>query len=409
VYDVDDPRGSLVGADHIGYVETTLAEIITNRAGLYTAELKDPAHPGKRGTIRVVAEEIREANDEVAFTIEGHNLDKKDLFGKSDPYLVIQQMREGANVPVHKTEVIMSTLNPRWRPFTVTSQKLCNGDLDRPLLVECWDWDRRGSHDFIGSAQTSLRQLTATPVCTLVLIPKKVTAKKPNAGTLSVQVAVVKVSSFVDYLRGGCELSLMVAIDFTASNGAPTMPSSLHYMNPVAPNAYVQAISTVGSILAPYDHDGSFPCFGFGAKMPDGTVSHCFALNGNPANPEVAGVPGIIEAYNRALASVQLYGPTLFAQVLKTTAEIAALNSQDPTRQKYFVLLMITDGAINDMGATVEQLVHAANNLPLSVVIVGVGNDDFKAMEELDGDNKALSCPSGVATRDIVQFVPFNR
>ena len=32
---------------------------------------------------------------------------------------------------VHKTEVIKSTLNPTWRPTTVSARVLCNGDYDR--------------------------------------------------------------------------------------------------------------------------------------------------------------------------------------------------------------------------------------------------------------------------------------
>ena len=34
------------------------------------------------------------------------------------------------------------------------------------------------------------------------------------------------------FLTGGCEISLITAIDFTGSNGDPVMPNSLHYMNP---------------------------------------------------------------------------------------------------------------------------------------------------------------------------------
>ena len=46
----------------------------------------------------------------------------------------------------------------------------------------------------------------------------------------------------------------------------------------------------------------------------------------------------------------------------------------------------------------------AASNLPLSIIIVGVGNADFEAMEELDGDTVRLTAPDGrVASRDIVQ------
>ena len=32
-----------------------------------------------------------------------------------------------------------------------------------------------------------------------------------------------------------------------------------------------------------------FPAFGFGGQLPDGNVSHEFALNFNPANPYCAG------------------------------------------------------------------------------------------------------------------------
>lgn len=51
------------------------------------------------------------------------------------------------------------------------------------------------------------------------------------------------------------------------------------------------------------------PAFGFGAQLPDGTVSQCFALNFNEAAPEVSGVSGLLAAYQNALSTVRLYGP----------------------------------------------------------------------------------------------------
>ena len=44
-----------------------------------------------------------------------------------------------------------------------------------------------------------------------------------------------------------------VGIDFTASNGDPTKSTSLHYINPYAPNEYAQALTTVGEIIQDYD------------------------------------------------------------------------------------------------------------------------------------------------------------
>jgi copine 5/8/9 len=55
-----------------------------------------------------------------------------------------------------------------------------------------------------------------------------------------------------------------------------------------------------------------YPTFGYGAKLPNGQVSHCFALNGNGKKPEVFGVKGIIDAYRKTLSTVTLYGPTYY-------------------------------------------------------------------------------------------------
>lgn len=49
------------------------------------------------------------------------------------------------------------------------------------------------------------------------------------------------------------QMNFTVAIDFTASNGNPTSPESLHYINPYQPNQYAAAISAVGEIIKDYD------------------------------------------------------------------------------------------------------------------------------------------------------------
>lgn len=77
--------------------------------------------------------------------------------------------------------------------------------------------------------------------------------------------------------------------------------------------------------------------------------------------------------------------------------------------QQYFILLIITDGEITDLDQTRQAIVNASK-LPMSIIIVGVGEADFKAMEFLDGDNGVLRSPAGEpAARDIVQFVPFRQ
>jgi len=416
VYDIDDARADLKKADVLGEVETTMASVVSSVTGDFTQNLVYRKNPkAKAGTITVIAEEIKESNAEVTFALAGKNLDKKDLFGKSDPYIILKQKVGSAWVAAHQTETIMNTLNPVWHPFTLGMQKVCGGDMDRPIMFDCYDWDKHSSPDHIGQAETTMRQLmqlASQGPAELPLINPKKSGKRgyKNSGILVFKQAnVVQVPTFLDFIRGGCEISMVVAVDFTASNGDPRNPTSLHHIDPSRPNQYEMAIHAVGSIVASYDRDGMIPAYGYGGKMPDGNVSHCFALNGNPSNPEVPGIRGLLDAYHMAISNIGLSGPTYFAQIIHQTAEIVHLNTQNPAQQKYFILLIITDGCINDMPATVTEIVQAANNLPMSIVIVGVGNSpEFKNMEALDSDEAALRDRNGVvAARDIVQFVPF--
>lgn len=62
--------------------------------------------------------------------------------------------------------------------------------------------------------------------------------------------------SFLDYIFGGCEIGVHVAIDYTMSNRPPNNPSSLHYLNPQNyQNDYTKAIQAVMNILQDYDTD----------------------------------------------------------------------------------------------------------------------------------------------------------
>ncbi|KAG7238348.1 hypothetical protein INR49_031064 [Caranx melampygus] len=63
-----------------------------------------------------------------------NKLDKKDFFGKSDPFMVFYRSNEDGTFTIcHKTEVVKNTLNPVWQPFTIPVRALCNGDYDSPV------------------------------------------------------------------------------------------------------------------------------------------------------------------------------------------------------------------------------------------------------------------------------------
>ena len=77
--------------------------------------------------------------------------------------------------------------------------------------------------------------------------------------------------------------------------------------------------------------------------------------------------------------------------------------------QKYIILLIITDGVISDMDDTIDEIVKGSS-LPLSIIIIGVGDANFDSMNILDGDDEPLYSKKtkSYMKSDIVQFVPFD-
>jgi len=371
-----------------------------------------------RGTVSIQAEPISNTRDIFVGKFVGTKLANKDgLFGKSDPFLKFMRLYESGEWGVaFQSPTIMNNLNPQWPRLAIPMVTLCNGDYDRPIKIEIWDFDDNGKHDFMGCVETSVRSIMNSGGTPIDVIEPAVKAKKGksyvNSGTLSIQnVFIENHPTLTDFIMGGCEISLIVALDFTASNGPCNDAASLHFISPAGNsyNQYQHAIRSVGTVLENYDSDKMYPVYGFGAKvmLPNGTMSpvqHCFPVYGGGL--EVQGVDGILQAYKEVLAHVALSGPTLFAPLIQAATGVAVAANCSQERQKYTVLLIITDGEVNDMPATIDTIVAAADT-PMSIIIVGVGSADFSSMNKLDGDAGALKNSRGAAsTRDIVQFVP---
>lgn len=100
---------------------------------------------------------------------------------------------------------------------------------------------------------------------------------------------------------------MIIAVDFTGSNGTPNQPTSLHYMDPKNPNQYQKAIGAVAQILLNYDSDKRIPAFGFGANLhfPNmNGLSHCFPLSGNWNDVDSVGLPHLMQLYKQSLSNL---------------------------------------------------------------------------------------------------------
>ncbi|XP_037550224.1 copine-3 [Nematolebias whitei] len=413
VYDIDSDSYDLDKHDFLGEFECTLGQIVSNKQMTRALLLRD-SRPAGRGTITICAEEITDTRV-VNLEVSARSLDKKFLWW-SDPFLEFYKQTGTGWQLAHRTEVVRNNLNPVWRPFRISLRSVCEGDVEKPIKVDCYDHRENGSHVLIGSFRATLAEMsmqTHTSFAEFECInPKKLDSSNyKNSGVICIRrCQVEKEYSFLDYIMGGCQIHFTIAIDLTASNGDPSSPESLHYINPVGHNEYLQAIWAVGNVIQDYDSTKMFPVFGFGAKVPPSyQVSHEFPINFNPTNPFCSGIEGVAQAYQQCLPQLELWGPTNFAPIINHVACFARQALHQDLASQYFVLLVLTDGIITDMDQTRAAIVEASR-LPMSVIIVGVGRADFSAMEFLDSDNKLLLSPAGeAAARDIVQFVPFRQ
>ena len=91
-----------------------------------------------------------------------------------------------------------------------------------------------------------------------------------------------EISSFIEYIKYGMQLNLIIGIDFTEEyNLEYTNENSLHNQSSTY-NNYEKIIDDIGSHIALYSYDKQFQVYGFGAKLNGSNdVNHYFPLNNN--------------------------------------------------------------------------------------------------------------------------------
>ena len=410
VYDADDELARIENADFIGEAQCTVNEIVAAPGQQLIKTLRLTNKNESRGNIIVRVEEMNESKEKATLWVAGQNLeDHSGWFRSYKPFFYLSRaMENGTFQRIYSSEFI-SSKNPNWKYFELPIQVLCNNDYSRPIAIELYDHHSNGNHSFIARGEFSLKQITEDGNRNIDLIDPKKSKKRGyrNSGIIIIkQLDIVREHSFIDYIAGGCQISLITAIDFTASNRDPNDPNSLHHIRPQGFNDYEKALFPVGEILLTYDSDKLVPMYGFGGKV-GGMINHCFPLTFDGARPEVYGLEGMMAGYRTALSNVVLSGPTLFSKVIETAVIQAEAAQVSQGNQQYFVLLIITDGEIHDIRETIDWIVRGSHT-PLSIVIVGVGKDNFSSMVKLDADEEPLIDSRGnKMVRDIVQFVPF--
>ncbi len=134
-----------------------------------------------------------------------------------------------------------------------------------------------------------------------------------------------------------------------------------------------------------------------------------YPINRNESDPNIHLIDNVLVEYRNFITEIKLSGPTNFAPMIRDLNNEVKKNLSNGMVMGYNILLILTDGQIDDLQDTIDEMVEASF-LPISVIIVGIGNGDFTSMDILDADENPLyDRRRRKADRDLVQFVPFNQ
>ena len=174
---------------------------------------------------------------------------------------------------------------------------------------------------------------------------------------------------------------LIFAIDLTASNlhtGQKTFGGKcLHDLQPEVDNPYKVTMRATYNCLSKFQDTKSACLMGFGCSE---TRHYSTKVVGTSNS-----VDGLMSAYSSMVRRSHKSGPTSFAAVVRDAAKIVRDNGR-----RFSVLVIICDGQVSDAEGcweeTEQAIVDAAEDAPLAIVIVGVGDGPWEDMEDLDDE-----------------------
>lgn len=417
IIDVDDFK--TLRGDFLGMVETTLAQLLQKGTQTFPLVKKMGASSTQNlGTISIrVHDENEDGRVRLNLILGAKRLSNmKRMGGMSSPYFSLTMDNgNGTESALCRSEVADRNLNPQWAPQSIMIPTHDRTWDNVHLRLKVRDYYKNKPHKKMGAVSITLDQLIRSGQIKLQpeQVPNMYNRMVPSGGGGEIIVHEARAKpmpGFIQFLQGGLTLDFVVAVDFTSSNKPADKPESLHYNNDALStnnSVYARALHAVGTVISVYTRDGMITALGFGGVPPNERLTNFnFPLSGK-SDARVHGVAGLMEAYAYMCKNVKMSAPTNFEPLIRAvTASTRPVTQQD---QHFTVLLIVTDGRISDFDKTVDAIIDASHDAPLSIVIVGVGEADFSSMKWLDCDDSMLASRDGskMAKADIVQFTKY--
>jgi vacuolar-type H+-ATPase subunit F/Vma7 len=175
----------------------------------------------KNGTIKITGEEKKLGNAQELI------MRPRATLGTASGmcfFLVMKQIGATNWKPVYKSEIKPFANGAfEWNILNLLTTDIVNeGNIDTEFKIEFFQSQKSGKHNNMGNVNLSLAQVSSGQTEFLIVNRKGQT--EPSRMLRFAQFELKTRFSFLDFIFGGCEIGLSIAVDFTLSNGAPSSP-----------------------------------------------------------------------------------------------------------------------------------------------------------------------------------------
>lgn len=196
-------------------------------------------------------------------------------------------------------------------------------------------------------------------------------------------------SNYVDYVQAGLKVKFTLALDFSESSYAD------HANEDDIP--YFNAIRAFGGIMSNYDDDYKVPCFGYDEEG-------VFSLGEN----DEENLDDLLSIYNEKVKSQEWKsdGGVFLSPIVEQITDVAEKAfGETKDASEYNILVILSSGGLDDIDNLVHQITNKSQTVPLSIILVGIGNNNFYAFQglhdRLNRKNNVRPLLTYVNTRDI--------
>ncbi|CAD8200765.1 unnamed protein product [Paramecium octaurelia] len=369
-----------MGREFMGEAQITIKDILQSKNSLISIPIK--RFDKSAGQLLCKAVQMKQSNHFVQWQFSGSNIKNMDgIFGKSDPFLKFYLHSDNVWCQIYQTEYIKDDLNPTWKEFEISLQRLCLNDEYKKFKIECLDRHEKGKNNqLIGSFETSIDEIFNQNKEEFSLV-------QPKGG----QVGTIRIknkkriyrANFDDYIKQGTTFNLIIGIDYSTHNGVPSFPDSLHsYID--QNNKYGKVISDLAQVLEKYNQKKLFAIYGIGAEphltnYTLNTYQTLFPLTGDFQKPQVEGYQEVANLYKNTLKQIVVKGDFQIEDYIKYIQTIAENNAG---KLIYTICVIIGQGKITDAQVFQDLLIKGCK-LPYSLIFVGMGKNDFSEVKNI--------------------------